>query len=179
MTQDCALEMARAAGFSHWGIFPVSEMKFLPEVRAACEVNKCGRYDRSWSCPPACGDLGECAERAAAFDWGILLQTTAEMEDDFDVETMFDAERLQKERFDAFCGSIGKEESCLPLGAGSCTLCGECSYPDAPCRFPDRMHASMEAFGLLVTDVCKAADTPYYYGPRTITYTCCVLFENE
>ena len=79
MTQDYAQEMAKAAGFSHWGIFPVSEMKFLPEVRAACEVNKCGRFDKSWSCPPACGDLETCAARAEVFDWGILLQTTAEM----------------------------------------------------------------------------------------------------
>ena len=170
------MELARETGFSHWGIFPVSALRFLPEVRAACEVNKCGRYDKSWSCPPACGTLEENEAKARTFSWGILLQTTGEMEDDFDVETMLEAERLQKERFDAFCRRVPEGERHLPLGAGTCTLCPECTYPDAPCRFPGRMHSSMEACGLVVTEVCQAADTPYYYGLRTLTYTCCVLF---
>ncbi|MBR2717482.1 MAG: DUF2284 domain-containing protein, partial [Oscillospiraceae bacterium] len=79
MTKEQAMELAREIGFTHWGIFPVSELKFLPEVRAACEVNKCGRYDKSWSCPPGCGTLEECESKARAFDWGILLQTTGEL----------------------------------------------------------------------------------------------------
>lgn len=179
MTKQEAERLARETGFSHWGIFPVDTLQFLPEVRGACADNKCGAYNKSWSCPPACGTLEECEARAKRFSWGILLQTTGEMEDDFDVDVMFGAEQLQKERFDAYCRAIAPGEDHLPLGAGTCTICAKCTYPDAPCRFPDRLRPSMEAYGLLVTDVCKAADTPYYYGPRTITYTCCVLFPGE
>ena len=54
--------------------------------------------------------------------------------------------------------------------------CAKCTYPDQPCRFPDKAFTSMEAYGLLVTDVCKSADTPYYYGRNTVTFTSCVLF---
>lgn len=176
MTREQAAKLAADTGFDHWGFFDVETLRFLPEVRAACEQNKCGIYGKSWACPPACGSLAECEERAKAYSWSILLQTTGQMEDDFDVEVMFDAERLQKERFTAFCDALDPSEDALPLGAGGCRICAACTYPDAPCRFPGRAHPSMEAFGLLVTDVCRAADTPYYYGPRTITYSCCVLF---
>lgn len=179
MTQDQAMELARDVGFSHWGVFPVSELRFLPEVRDMCRANTCGRYGRSWSCPPACGTLEECRARAMAFAWGILLQTTAGMEDDFDVETMMEAGREQKDRLAAFCARLDPAERRLPLGAGTCEVCAECSYPDAPCRFPDRRQTSMEAFGLLVNDVCRSAGVPYYHGPRTITYTSCVLFGKE
>lgn len=176
MTREQAEKLAQEAGFDHWGVFSVDALKFLPEVRAACEANKCGAYGKRWSCPPACGSLEECEARARDYSWGVLLQTTGQMEDDFDVEVMLEAEKEQKERFAAFCAALGEDERHLPLGAGVCTICAQCTYPDEPCRFPNRQHPSMEAFGLLVTDVCKAADTLYYYGPQTITYTCCVLF---
>ena len=176
MTREQAERLAADAGFDHWGVFDVGELRFLPQVRAACEENKCGAYGKRWSCPPGCGSLAECEARARAFSWGILLQTTGRMEDDFDVEAMRETERVQKERFEAFLARLSTEERYLPLGVGACTVCAKCSYPDEPCRFPARMHPSMEAFGLLVTDVCRAADIPYYYGPRTITFSCCILF---
>ena len=63
-----------------------------------------------------------------------------------------------------------------PLSSGGCGICEKCTYPDAPCRFPDRAFPSMEACGLVVNDVCKASGIPYNYGPRTMTFTGCVLY---
>ena len=63
----------------------------------------------------------------------------------------------------------------LALGAGCCTQCGECTYPHAPCRFPEKMISSMEAFGILVLEVCQANGLPYYYGSDKIAYTSCFL----
>ena len=68
---------------------------------------------------------------------------------------------------------------CLPLSAGSCTLCRRCTYPDRPCRFPQRRMASMEAYGLLVSDVCRRSGLGYYYGTGTMTYTSCVLYKTK
>ena len=47
---------------------------------------------------------------------------------------------------------------------------------DALCRFPEKMVSSMESYGIVVAEVCKANDLPYYYGKNTIAYTSCVLF---
>ena len=33
----------------------------------------------------------------------------------------------------------------------------------------------MEACGLFVSKVCEDSGMRYYYGPRTITFSCCVL----
>lgn len=35
---------------------------------------------------------------------------------------------------------------------------------------------SMEGYGLFVTHVCKDNGLAYYHGPRTVTYTACILF---
>ena len=34
-----------------------------------------------------------------------------------------------------------------------------------------------EAYGMVVSEVCKKNDIPYYYGPGTLTYVGCVLVE--
>ena len=108
----------------------------------------------------------------------MLLQSTGEMEDDFDVEAMMDTERLQKERFRAFVDRVREEyPNCLPMSSGACSVCPACTYPDAPCRFPHLAIPSMEAYGLVVSQVCQDSGLPYYYGPRTITYTACVLVD--
>ena len=90
---------------------------------------------------------------------------------------MIEAQELQKERFSMYCREIAGTEEMLPMGSGACMICETCTWPDAPCRFPERMVTSMEAYGLVVSEVCQLADTPYYYGPLTITYSGCVLFK--
>lgn len=179
MTKERAIELAEKAGFQHYGIFDASKLRFLPEVREMCAADKCHLYDRCWSCPPACGTIEDSRRKAAEFSWGIVLQSTGDMEDDFDVEVMMGTEDLEKSRLTSFVELIinDGESEYLPMGAGGCHICNKCTYPDAPCRFPDKMITSMEAYGLVVSEVCELADTKYYYGPLTITYTSCVLFK--
>ena len=144
-----------------------------------CKANKCGNYGRLWTCPPACGTLADSRKKAKRFKWGIVLQTTAQMEDEFDGEAIEEAQETQRVRFLQYVCRLRDmgEDDFLPMGSGGCgQQCTACTYPDAPCRFPDRAFTSMEAYGLLVTDVCKSADTPYYYGRNTVTFTSCVLF---
>ena len=178
MTQQKLLALAAEYGFDHAGELNVSALEFDPAVREMCAADRCQSYGRRWSCPPGCGTLEDVAAKAVAYHRGILLQSTGEMEDDFDVETMFDTEKLHKERFRAFAAKVREEyPGCLPMASGACTVCPECTYPDAPCRFPLLAIPSMEAYGLVVSKVCEDSGLPYYYGPRTITYTSCVLVE--
>ena len=37
----------------------------------------------------------------------------------------------------------------------------------------------MEAYGLFVSDMCMRSGLAYNYGPRTMTYTSCVLYNKE
>ncbi len=173
---DALVRRAEAFGFSHAGALNASLLRLRTEVRDMCAADKCKKYGRSWMCPPACGSLAENAEKLRAYRWGIIVQTTAQLEDDFDIETMQEAARLQGERFLAFRAQLVSDyPSLLPLGSGGCFFCEACTYPGAPCRFPDKAMPSMEAFGLLVSDVCADNGIPYYYGPGTLTYTGCYL----
>ena len=163
-------------GFHEAGALNMSALEFMPEVREMCESDRCKNYNRCWVCPPACGTIEEISEKIKNYSGGIIVQSIGQMEDEFDVETMLETERLQKERCFQLIEYIRQEDpACLPMSAGACTICGKCSYPDKPCRFPDKAYPSMEAYGLFVTRVCEQSGMRYYYGKNTITYTSCVL----
>ena len=171
-------DLALRCGFSQVGDLDVSTIRLREEVRAACAENKCGAYGTRWSCPPGCGTLEECDERIRKYKRGIILQTTGQLEDEFDGEGTMETARLHGEHCDAFAKAVRKiYPNCLMIGAGACTRCESCTYPEEPCRFPDELSASMEALGMVVSDVCQDNNLPYYYGKGTLTYTGCVLIE--
>lgn len=174
------LELARQVGFTRAAKLNMDALTVLPAVRDMCASDRCQSYGHNWSCPPACGSLEVCQRRISSYDRGILVQTTGEMEDDFDARAIESAYLGHKAAFDALARQMRAIfPGCLPLTAGACTLCRKCTYPDRPCRFPGRRLSSMEAYGLLVSDVCVQSGVKYNHGPRTITYTSCILFNQE
>jgi predicted metal-binding protein len=166
------------AGFTHSGALDVSTLQFLQEVRDMCSADKCNKYDKSWACPPACGTLGEMREKVAAYSKGLIVQTVGELEDSYDWDGIQDAAKKQGETFASLWKTLKKTyPNLLAMGAGGCAKCETCTYPDAPCRFPDEVAASMEACGLVVSRVCADNGVKYNYGPNTIAYTGCFLLE--
>jgi predicted metal-binding protein len=171
-------ELALSCGFSHAGPMDADTIRLRTEVRDACAVNKCHAYDTNWACPPGCGTLEECETRIRKYKKGVLLQTTGYLEDSMDSETMMQTGMAHGEHMNAFSDKIKQlYPGSMIIGAGACMRCKKCTYPDEPCRFPDKMSSSMEAYGMVVSDVCKDNNLPYYYGKDTLTYTGCVLLE--
>ncbi|MDO5134943.1 MAG: DUF2284 domain-containing protein [Eubacteriales bacterium] len=167
-------------GFTHVALLQCSTIQLLPQVRQMCESNSCHMYGKCWSCPPGCGSLEECKAKVDSYRYGILVQTVGQLEDELDGEGMMEAEARHKEHFYSFEKLLRERyPQMLAIGAGCCTKCSSCTYPDAPCRFPDQMFSSMEAYGMLVTQICQANNLKYYYGPCTIAYTSCYLLEKN
>jgi len=168
---------AKEAGFDHWGAMDCSTLQLIPEVRDMCAGGKCAMYGKNWRCPPAIGDLDECREKIKGYRWGLLVQTVAELEDSMDYESMQEGQENQKARFAKMYELLNFRSDVLPMSSGTCTKCKKCTYPDEPCRFPEYQYSSMEAYGLLVSQVCKDNGLPYYYGPNTVAYTSCFLIK--
>ena len=177
MTYDALTAIAQESGFTAWAPLDPATISLKPEVRDMCAANTCGKYAKCWSCPPGCGTLEECEERLRKYSKGILVQTTGDMEDSFDFETVMEIEKQHKDNFKRMYDSLHHQGvQVLALGTGCCTQCASCAYPNQPCRFPERMISSMEAYGMLVLEVCKANGLQYYYGSNKMSYTGCFLF---
>lgn len=174
---DLITAVALESGFSNTAPLVMDTIILHPEVRDTCAKNKCQAYDTNWSCPPACGTLEECWKELQQYTSGILLQTRGLLEDSMDFEGMMRIEEEHKEHVYRFADKVRElYPGCLILG-GVCTFCKKCTYPDAPCRFPMKRISSMEAYGMFVSEVCKANNLTYYYGPDTLAYVSCAFFK--
>lgn len=170
------IEKAKEMGFDTAVPLDPGILTAREDVRAMCAADKCGAYGKNWTCPPACGTVEECQNRMRQYRRGILLQSVGHMTKTIDSKCYRETERRHLQNFHAFAEEIRKEyPGALCLGAGGCRICKQCAYPE-PCRFPEKAVSSMEGYGLFVTQVCRDAGVPYYYGEKTITYTACVLY---
>lgn len=174
------IKLAEDVGFEDVRQLNMGSLQVMPEVREMCAADRCKIYGTRWACPPGCGTLEQCRERIERYKSGILVQTVGALEDEFDAEGIAEAHRKHDSRFKLLTRQIRSMlPDCLPLSAGTCTRCEVCTYPHKPCRFPKKMLSSMEAYGLLVSDVCTKSGMPYYRGKKTITFTSCILLEKK
>ena len=167
---------AKEAGFDAAAMIDPKALDAREDIRSMCAADKCKAYHKNWTCPPLCGTVDQCREKMHTYRNGILLQSIGYMTKPIDSRCYRETERRHMKNFYAFAEEIRKEyPDALCLGAGGCRICKQCAWPE-PCRFPEKAMSSMEGYGLFVTQVCRDAGIPYYYGEKTITYSACILF---
>lgn len=164
-------ETAIQSGFWEAGYLETAKLNFYPEVRAICEGNACRNYGASWACPPGVGTIETCRERVSRYEHMLLFSKKYELEDSFDFEGMTEGLRDFKRTTDRFQQELsGELTDYLLLSNEGCGRCAECTYPDAPCRFPQYLHHSLEGYGFVVSELAGLAGVRYNNGPNTVTY---------
>lgn len=154
-----------------------NKLVFSEEVRKICEGNGCGRYGKTWMCPPGIGPVADWKKRVMAYEHAVLFNYVGAIEDSFDIETMMEIGT----QFDAVVRDIKQRldhagADFLLFGAGSCQLCKPCSYPDAPCKRPNDAIPSVESCGLFVAKIAEPCGFKYINGENTVTYFGLVMF---
>jgi len=156
-------------------IIESSKIFFSENVVKACEMNQCGLYGKRWTCPPAVGTISEIKCKCLKFKYALVFTTKNEIEDSFDIEGMFTAkknhDKIQEEVFNKL-----NFRNCILLGAGGCNICKKCTYPDTPCRFPDKAISAVEAYAINVLDLAEKCGIKYNNGINTVTYYSLILF---
>ena len=175
---DKLAALATQCGFTNFAPLSVHTLEFNQDVRNMCNPQACRNYNKSWSCPPACASLEELSNYAKTFSHGIIVQTVGDIEDSYDWDGIMAVSLQQKKNFALMRGELKKEyDSVFAMGSGACQVCDSCTYPDTPCRFPEKMEVSMEACGLFVSKVCKDNGIAYNYGEGKMAFTSCFLFQ--
>ncbi len=171
-------EKQQELGIHQFGFTTTDRLAINQGVRELCEMNSCGRYGRSWACPPAVGPLEECRAKIMAYENVFVYTTVHELEDSYDFEGMMEGkdahEEISKEVV-AYFDTLypGKK---LILSGDGCNRCGTCTYPDAPCRFPGEIYPTVESYGVEVYQLAKVVKINYINGKDTVTYFSCIMF---
>lgn len=170
-------QLALDAGFTQAGYVDIQSLHFDPAIRSICEGNGCRGYGASWACPPAVGTLEDCRQRCEQYQHMLLLSRKYDLEDSFDFEGMVEGGRQFKALMDELDGLAREHlEAYMLLSNEGCGRCSKCTYPDAPCRFPDKLHPSIEGYGFNVSRLAAQAGIRYNNGPDTVTYFGALLF---
>lgn len=177
---DIATILSNAAalsGCTQSGLIRTSELNFYPEIRRICEGNSCRGYGKTWACPPAVGTLEECKEQVLNRENMLLFSQKFELEDSFDFEGMQQGMIDFKATVDKLAQVVKPLiPNVLILSNEGCGRCNTCTYPHAPCRFPDQLYPSIEGFGFIVSELARQAGIKYNNGPNTVTFFGAVLF---
>ena len=164
-------------GIHQFAFIQTSDLIFSDGVRKLCEMNSCGQYGKTWACPPGVGTLEECKEKILKYENLFVFTTMHPLEDSFDFEGMT-AGRVRHNEICPAVVNVFREnyEHLLILSAEGCERCKTCTYPDAPCRFPETLYPSIESYGVEVNRLAATAGINYINGANTVTYFGCIAY---
>ncbi|MDO5422840.1 MAG: DUF2284 domain-containing protein [Eubacteriales bacterium] len=152
------------------------DLEFPERVRIICET-ECPRYNTTWACPPGVGTVEACREKCLQYSDVLLVTTLAEVEDTALLEETLKTREAHEEVMRGLRADLKKEGiDALALSTESCDICETCAYPDAPCRFPEKMIPCVESYGILVTSAAEKGGIDFFYDSQTVTWFGMLLF---
>jgi predicted metal-binding protein len=161
--------------------FDIGMINFDPLVIKYCEQNACGHFGKNHMCPPAVKDMEAWREEITSFPNAVMITKVYPTSSSYDMKAWLEAIADFQKRLVTLKENLTSDfphRKYLVLGAGACSLCKACTYPDGdPCRFPDKALSSVEACGIDVMRLSKNAGVKYNNGKNTVTYLGVVLFQ--
>lgn len=158
-----------------YALIKTEEIPFRDYVVEACARNACGQYGKTWQCPPGVGSLEEVKAKCLAYNNALVFSTCHALEDSFDIEGMREGRFAHERTTDEVVRLFG-DTKIRALSAEGCGLCQVCTYPNAPCRFPDRARSSVEANAISVVELAAHCGINYKNGQNTVTYFSVILY---
>ncbi len=161
-----------------YAYIPTQEIPFSYEVVKACEKNYCGRYGKTWTCPPGIGSFDKLKQASLMYKDAVVFTTFHTVEDSFDINGINKGREEHEKITDTILGLFFGQDVKV-MSAKSCSICAKCTYPEAPCRFPEKARSTIEANGINVVELAQKCGIKYNNGQNTVTYFSVVLYGKE
>lgn len=155
----------------------VSGIEIYDRVRTICR-EECPRYNSTWACPPAVGELTDCKRRIREYPYAFFFSSVAEVSDILNMEEMLSTRREHEiitAKIGEYIQSTGRE--IYILSTESCDICERCAYLDGlPCRHPEYMHPCIESHGIVASELVEKEQMEYSLGGNTILWFSLILY---
>ena len=135
---DYTIDDLPKIGITRYGFIKTTDIVFDPQALKLCASNACRKYGKFWTCSPGSGPLEQSKATCLSYSDALVFCSVYELEDSYDVEGMARGGTEFRNVCDRFYDLLTPPFKLL--STGGCHLCKTCTYPDAPCRFPDRRH---------------------------------------
>ena len=154
-------------------------LDFNERVRWICQ-NECPMYGKTWACPPAVGEVGQCKERCLRYSNCLMIATITEVADISDIQETL-ATRGEHEAITNEVRELFWQQGVEPyiLSTEACAECERCAWLDGqPCRFPERMHPCVESHGINILGLLDDQGLAFQYGENVVTWFSLLFFED-
>ena len=156
--------------------FKTEELIFTEKVRYICQT-ECPQYGKSWACPPGVGTVEECRAKCMEYPNALLITTMTEVNDIANIDETL-ATRPEHEEITRQVKAMMDEQGVetYVLSTESCAICESCTYPDGPCRCPEKMFPCVESHGILVTELAEQYGIDFQAGGNIVTWFSLLLY---
>jgi predicted metal-binding protein len=152
-------------------------LEFSERIRYICTA-ECPMYGKTWACPPAVGEVGQCQARCLRYENCLMIGTVTEVQDIANItETL--ATRPAHEEVTNLVRALFREQGVEPyiLSTEACDICDHCAWMDGlPCRHPDRMHPCVESHGINLIPTLEENGLEFQYGENIVTWYSLLFF---
>lgn len=158
-----------------YAFLPSETLVFSDRVRHICKT-ECPMYGTSWACPPAVGTVEACRRECLTYPEFLMISTVNEVADIENMEQTLQT-RKEHEKITAQVADMMRAQGCdiRILSTEACAICEKCTYPDGPCRFPEKMFPCVESQGILVTDLAERCGMEFFNG-NIVTWFSVILY---
>ena len=77
---DQIIEKATKRNYKY-DFLKTKDIIFNPGYLETCKRNACGRYGKSWNCPPATSDINELIKEYSSFSDALIISSIVELEE--------------------------------------------------------------------------------------------------
>jgi predicted metal-binding protein len=148
---------------------------YQAELLNNCKMNYCGKYNSNWMCPPAVSQ-NELVQDYLKYQKVFVFTKITHIEDAFDIDGMNEGRKKVEKIISFLQRKLLYKYDYKILGAGTCSRCSKCTYPYAPCRYPNLAIPGLEALGINVVELAKTCKIKYYNGLNTVTYFAAIYY---
>ena len=149
------------------------DVEYNEDFRQLCIQNSCGRYGKSYGCPPYVKEAKDMIADAKKYKRAIVYNTVHKLEDSYDFEGMQEAGLNHNKiaiKIKKYCNNNGIYDL-ISMGCGSCSICETCAcLENKPCHFPEEFVPSTDSYCVYVSELAKTCGLKYINEKDTVTY---------
>ena len=160
-----------------YGFLDPATLDFTDRVRFVCK-QECPMYGKTWACPPAVGEVGECREKCLSFGDCLMVATLTEVADIANIEETLSTRGDHEAITNEVAGFL-RQQDVEPyiLSTEACAICEKCAWLEGqPCRHPEVMHPCVESHGINIIPTLEAVGVPFIYGENVVTWVSLLFF---
>lgn len=160
-------------------IVPVSSMHFDRKLASLCQKDICGRYGKSYNCPPYIGLTETLIAEAQKYSFAIVFQTIDKIHGFADFGHIEKAEV----RMCNLTKSVNLYLEGLNLGyklitANCCKRCSPCrKIQGEECLFPNEIFPSVAAYAVDIEKLANNCNMYISWDGKTVSYFSIVLLK--